>query len=96
MATTTKPDTARIASAVGDAHSLAILLQWIESARQLIGQFESMARHDKEFDALCKRSEIPVYMACWESEHSDTLTRLISIQCQFLNTAQDAAEGKAA
>jgi len=93
MATVTKPDTARIASAVGDAHQMAVLLQWVENARQLIGWFETLDMHNEEFAALCKRADIPVFYATWEAEHSRALARLLSIQCQFLNAAQDAAEG---
>lgn len=86
----------KIEASVGDAHQLAILMQWVENARHLVGQFQYLSTHSKEFDAICKHHKIPVYNATWEEEHSDSLARLLSIQFQYLNAAQDAAKGCAA
>lgn len=85
----------KIESAVGDAHHLAVLMQWVENARYLVGQFEFLSTHSKEFDAICKHHNIPVFNATWEEEHSDSLARLLSLQCQLLNAAQDATKGSA-
>lgn len=96
MATASNKDILRkIEASVGDAHHIAVLAQWVESARQILSKFEYLSIHSKEFDAICKHHEIPVFGAAWEVEHSDALTRLLSIQCQFLNAAHDAAEGSA-
>ena len=96
MAAHTNKDILRnIEASVGEAHHLAILMGWIENARHLVSQFEYLSTHDKEFNALCKHQKIPVYNATWEEEHSDALTRLLSIQCRLLNAAQDAATGSA-
>lgn len=96
MTTISSKDTLRkIESAVGDAHHLAVLMQWIECARHLIGEFETLSMNDKAFDAILKRQKIPVFNATWEAEQSDSLARLLSIQCQLLNAAHDAAEGSA-
>ncbi len=86
----------KIEACVGDAHHIAVLSQWVESARQILSQFQYLSTHSKEFDALCKHHKIPTFNASWEEEHSDSLARLFSIQCQFLNAAQDAATGSAA
>ena len=96
MKTLSKDLALKIESAVGDAHHIAILMQWIESARQILVQFEWLSTNDQEFDAICKRNTVPVFNAPWEAEHSDALTRLLLIQCQYLSAAHDAAEGRAA
>jgi len=97
MAATSKRDLAsKVSSALGDAGHLAILMEWIESARQLINQFEILDSHSKDFETICKSNSIAVFMAAWETEHSDALTKLISIQREFLNAAHDAAERSAA
>lgn len=96
MATALKNDIAfKIGSAVGDAGHIAILMEWVENARYLIGEFETLSMNDTAFEAILKRQKIPVFNAAWEIEHSDALTRLLSIQRQFLNAAHDAAEGSA-
>ena len=97
MATVPNKDILRkIEASVGEAHHLATLMQWVESARHLVSQFEYLSVHSKEFQAICKHHEIPVYKASWDEEHSDALARLFSIQCQFLNAAHDAAKGSPA
>ena len=94
MATTTPAVPRNIESSVGDAHHIAILMQRIETARGLIGQFEQLNSH-KEFKSILKDYEISIFKAVWEIEHSDALARLLTIQCQFLSAAQDAAAGSA-
>lgn len=97
MATVPNKDILRkIEASVGEAHHLAVLMQWVENARHLVGQFEYLSTHCKEFNAICKQYKIPVFNASWEEEHSDALARLLSIQCQFLNAAHDVATGSAA
>lgn len=96
MATASKRDLAsKIGSAFGDAGHIAILLEWIENARQLISQLETLDRNNKDFEAICKSNEIAVFAATWEAEQSDALTRLLGIQRQILNAGHDAAQGSA-
>jgi|GEM_PF-3571131 len=81
-----------ITSAVDDAAQLSIIMEWVESARRILSVVEWVADSTPEFKALCKKHEIPIGNAPWDTEQSDALSRLFTIQRKYLNHAGDAAE----
>lgn len=67
-------------SLIDDAAQISILMEWIESARNILYVADWVHGTTPEFRELCKKTGIPICGAAWDVEQSDALARLATIQ----------------
>jgi hypothetical protein len=69
---------------------LAQLMQWVEAARSLLEDVRTVATHVPEVKDALIRWEVPFNAASWDTERSDALHGMLSLQQELIAQAGGA------